>query len=87
MHSIDTEDLIKGHLNIDSAGPSEEGTVPLTEAEMRQLLRRLCSCLPKASQSERSLSLRGGLTCSLLWRFGYRGFNDGSIRTIALGPP
>ena len=56
------------------------GAVPLEEAEMLQLLDRLCHDLKSAPLEQQLLLVRDGLILSLLWQSCFRGFNAGAVR-------
>ena len=81
QHSIQIRDMIKGnHNQAAELRYHKRGAVPLEEAEMLQLLERLCQDLKPAPAEQQLLPVRDGLTFSLLWQPCFRGFNAGAVR-------
>lgn len=58
----------------------QKGAVPLTEAEIKQLLQYLQAQQANSSGINKQLYLRDGLAISTLWQTTTRGFNAGGIR-------
>ena len=81
MHSNQIRNMLKGYSNhATELGYQKKGAVPLSEAEMTQLLSSMAQRYDGSADHEQLLLLRDGLLFSMLWQTCFRGSNAGAVR-------